>query len=114
MKLIESDRESDREAGMKELSVLAESGDQSAIEAYACNLAWETPTTDEAVKWLLRANEFDSPIVAWNLAMVAHERGNPFDVRRWINRAADLGHEDAVEVQKMGYNVEAYLIKLRN
>ena len=99
---------------MKELSLLAESGDQSAIEAYACNLAWETPTTEEAVKWLLRANEFDSVIAAWNLAMVAHERGNPFEVKRWINRAADLGEEDAVELQNMGYDVEAYLKKLRD
>ncbi|MBD1549478.1 hypothetical protein HK439_24735 [Labrenzia aggregata] len=42
--------ESDREAGLKELAHLAEAGDKSAIELYALELSWETPTAEEAVQ----------------------------------------------------------------
>ncbi|WP_346909236.1 hypothetical protein [uncultured Roseibium sp.] len=103
--------ETDREAGLKELAVLAEAGDKPAIESYALYLSEETPTTEEAVKWLLRANEFDSASAAWNLAMVAREQGKPFEMRQWINRAAELGEEDALELKNNGYDVEAVLAK---
>jgi TPR repeat protein len=99
----------DRNAGLLALRKLAISGNKSAICELAMCLSEETPSTDDAVHWLKRASEFGYAYAAWNLAMIAHERGDPEAVKTWIDRAADLGEEDAVRVQSDGYDVATYL-----
>ena len=101
----------DREAGLKQLTKLAEAGDKSAILYLGLYLSEESQTTEAALEWLLLADGFESPDAAWNLAMIARERGNSDDMRRWIDRAADLGEEDAKAVQSNGYDVGSVIAR---
>lgn len=101
----------DRKIGLKQLTVLAESGDKSAILYLGLYLSEESQATEAALKWLLLADNFGSPDAAWNLAMIARERGNSDEMRRWIDRAADLGEEDAKAVQSNGYDVESVIAR---
>ncbi len=41
--------------------------------------------------------------------MIARERGKLDEMKRWIDRAAELGEEDAKEVQKNGYDVASVI-----
>ena len=102
-----------REEGLKKLEKLAQAGDKSAILELGMYLSEESETTEASIKWLLLANEFESPHAAWNLAMIARERGDHDEMKRWIDRAADLGQEDAVEVRNNGYDVDALLARWR-
>jgi TPR repeat protein len=102
-----------REAGLKELRKLARAGDKSAIVFLGQYLSEESETTEEATKWLLLASEFESPDAAWNLAMIARERGDNDGMKQWIDRAASLGEEDAAEIRDNGYDVDAFLANLR-
>ncbi len=104
---------SDREKGMAELTKLAESGTKWAIHSLGLYLSEQDETTDEAVKWLLLAEQFDSADAAWNLAMIAHGRGQVDETKRWIDRAAELGEADARAIQADGYDVEKFLATLR-
>lgn len=94
---------------MRELTELAERGDKSAILYLGLYLSEKLETTDAAIKWLLLANEFESPDAAWNLAMIARERCKEDEMKSWIDRAAELGEEDAKAIQSNGYNVEAVI-----
>ncbi len=101
----------DRKAGLAQLAGLAEAGDKSAILYLGLYLSEEERTTEASVKWLLLANDFESADAAWNLAMIERERGNPDEMKRWIDRAADLGEEDAKAVQSNGYDVESVIAR---
>jgi TPR repeat protein len=102
----------DRARGLSELSARAETGDKSAVVFMGLYLSEEIETTDEAVTWLLEAEKFGSPDASWNLAMIARERGDENAMRRWIDRAAELGEPDAVLVQGNGYDVASVLANL--
>src|SRR5262245_39318972 len=104
----------DREAGLKQLTELAEAGDKSAIVDLGLYLSEENQTTGASLKWLLRASAFGSPDATWNLAMIARQKGRLDEMKRWIDRAADLGEEDAIAVKSNGYDVEAVLEKYRS
>jgi TPR repeat protein len=101
----------DRESGLRQLTRLAESGDKSAILYLGLYLSEEEQTTEAAVKWLLLANDFGSADAAWNLAMIARERGKSNEMKQWIDRAADLGEEDAKAVQINGYDVGSVITR---
>lgn len=101
----------DREAGLRQLTGLAEAGDKSAVLYLGLYLSEESQTTEAALKWLLLADGFESPDAAWNLAMIARERGNSDEMRRWIDRAADLGEEDAKVVQSNSYDVGSVIAR---
>jgi TPR repeat protein len=103
----------DREAGLTELTTLAEAGDKSAITFLGLYLSEVEETTEAALEWLLLASEFGSPDAAWNLAMIARERGEADEMKRWIDRAADLGEQDAKAVRANGYDVDAVLATYR-
>lgn len=103
----------DEESGATLLRALAIAGDRNAIEVYAGLLARTTPTTEEAIEWSLKAAAFNSAMATWNLAMIAHERGNRGEVEMWIDRATALGCEDGIEVQRLDYDVEAFLRAMR-
>jgi TPR repeat protein len=105
---------SNREAGLSELKELAETGQKSAILYLGLYLSEEERTTEAAIKWLLLANEFESPDAAWNLAMIARQRGQMDEMKQWIDRSAELGEEDAKEVQDNGYDVAAVLATWRD
>lgn len=100
---------SDREQGLRDLTTLANSGDRTAILYLGLYLSEEERTTESAIKWLLLADGFESADAAWNLAMIARERGKLDEMKRWIDRAAELGEEDAKEVQKNGYDVASVI-----
>ncbi len=106
--------EYDREKGLARLRRRALIGNKSAIEQLALALSEETPITEEAIRWLVIAEQFGSADAAWNLAMTARERGNLDDVKKWIDRAASLGEEDAIKIQKDNYDVEAHLKHLQS
>jgi TPR repeat protein len=104
---------SDREAGLRELTQLAEAGEKSAILYLGLYLSEEQQTSEAAVKWLLLANEFESPDAAWNLAMIARERDKSDEMKHWIDRAAELDEEDAKEIQGNGYDVVSVIARSR-
>ncbi|MBB3932963.1 TPR repeat protein [Kaistia hirudinis] len=104
--------EEDYERGLAQLKLLAEEGHQLAIESLGCHLSYDGDD-DAAMKWLLMANDFGSAVAAWNLAMMANQRGDRQDVKRWIDRSAELGEADAIDVQSLAYDVEAHLAKER-
>jgi len=93
------------------LKGLAEAGDKSAILYLGLYLSKEGGTTDAAFEWLLLADSFDSPDAVWNLATIARERGDSDEMRRWIDRAAKLGEEDAIAIQGNGHDVESAIAK---
>ena len=99
----------DREAGLKQLLDLAESGDESAILYLGLYLSEKRETEDASLKWLMLADDFESADAAWNLAMIARERGNLEEMRQWIDRAAYLGEVDAKAIQKNGYDVASVI-----
>ncbi|MDG3439298.1 hypothetical protein [Nitrospirillum amazonense] len=99
----------DRCKGIEELTELAESGDRSAIVFLGLYLSEEKETTDMAMKWLLLADGFGNPDAAWNIAMIARENSNFEEMKRWIDRASDLGEEDAKIVKENGYEMESLL-----
>jgi len=101
----------DREAGLKQLRGLVEAGDKSAMLYLELDLSEEGGTTDAAFEWLLLADRFDSPDAPWNLAMIARERGDFDEMKRWIDRAAELSEEDAIAIQGSGYEVESVIAK---
>lgn len=41
--------------------------------------------------------------------MIARGRGKTGEMRQWINRAADLGEEDAGKIRNNGYDVDRVL-----
>ncbi|KQS88663.1 MULTISPECIES: sel1 repeat family protein [unclassified Rhizobium] len=102
----------DRAQGLKALQRLAEQGDRSAIDFLGRYLSEEEETTDLALPWLRKADEFASPDAAWNLAMIARGRGSVDEMRHWIDRAADLGEEDAAAIRENNYDVDAFLASL--
>lgn len=99
----------DREKGLDRLRELAETGDKSAILYLGLYLSEEDETTEASLKWLLLANDFESADAAWNLAMIARQQGSPNEMKRWIDRAAELGEEDAKAIQSNGYDVESVI-----
>jgi hypothetical protein len=101
----------DRECGLDQLTKLAETGDKSAILYLGLYLSEYDQTTEASMKWLMLANDFESADAAWNLAMIARQRGSPAEMKRWIDRAAALGEEDAIAIQNNGYDVEAVIAK---
>jgi TPR repeat protein len=101
----------DRECGLDQLTKLAETGDKSAILYLGLYLSECDQTTEASLKWLMLANDFESADAAWNLAMIARQRGSPAEMKRWIDRAAALGEEDAIAIQNNGYDVEAVIAK---
>jgi len=98
-----------RKEGLGRLQSLAEEGNRSAILYLGLYLSEDEKTTDLSIPWLLKANAFDSADAAWNLAMIARGRANFNEMRQWINRAADLGEEDAEKIRNNGYDVERVL-----
>ncbi len=54
----------------------------------------------KAIYWYVRAYRNDEPSAAWNLAMHYVPRGNRRWFRFWIKKAAEAGHDNAVEEQK--------------
>ena len=98
-----------RKVGLGRLEELADEGNRSAILYLGLYLSEEEETTDLSIPWLLKANEFDSADAAWNLAMIARGRGDFDEMRQWINRAADLGEEDAKKIRSNGYDVDRVL-----
>ncbi|MCX5515899.1 hypothetical protein C3941_05330 [Kaistia algarum] len=104
--------EEDPERGMAQLRSLAEEGHPGAIETLGLHLSF-AGEDEAAMEFLLAAAGFGSGLAAWNLAMVANQRGDRQDVKRWIDRSAILGNEDAVDVQSLAYDVEAHLAKER-
>jgi TPR repeat protein len=103
----------DRKLGLEKLAALAEKGEKSAIFYMGVYLAEDGENDEEAAKWLLLANEFESPGAAWNLAMIARARGDVDEMRKWLDRAAHLGEEDAIEICASSYDVDAFLEKLQ-
>lgn len=103
----------DRPRGIEDLTRLAEDGDKSAIVFLGLYLGEELRTREESTKWLLLAAQFGSAQAAWNLAMDARERGDIQAMKDWIDRAADLGEEDAIEARSNGYDINAVLEKWR-
>lgn len=101
----------DRDTGLDQLTELAKDGDKSAILYLGLYLSEEDRTTEASLKWLLLANDFESADAAWNLAMIARQGGSLAEMRRWIDRAAELGEEDAIAIQNNGYDVEAVIGK---
>jgi len=99
----------DREKGLKALQKLAEEGNRSAILYLGLYLSEIPETTELSLPWLIKANGFDSADAAWNLAMIARERGARDEMRQWIDRAAELGEGDAKKIRDNGYNVDAVL-----
>lgn len=81
---------------------MAEAGDKSAVLYLGFYLSEEGETIDAALEWLSLADRFDSPDARWNLAMIACERGDSDEMRRWIDRAAELSEEDAIAIQGNG------------
>ncbi|MDZ5649666.1 hypothetical protein [Nitrospirillum sp. BR 11828] len=104
----------DRQKGLERLTRMAEGGDRSAIVFLGLYLSEETTTSDAAMKWLLLANDFGSPDAAWNIAMIARERGDEHEMKRWIDRAAELGEPDARIIQGNGYNVASVIAGVRD
>lgn len=100
--------------GMKQLAALSEAGNKSAIVQLGLILSNDPDTVEESLKWLIIANDFGSADAAWNLAMIARERGDLAGMKRWLDRAADLGEEDAIDIRSRGYDVDSFLLKLRN
>ncbi len=98
-----------REEGLRAIQELAEAGSKSAILYLGLYLSEKPETTDLSLPWLLKANDFDSADAAWNLAMIARERGSDDEMRRWIDRAAELGEDDAKKIRDNGYDVDAVL-----
>ena len=101
--------EVDRPIALARLESLAQAGHQSAILCFALELSFDGLNDSEATPWLLRAVAFGSGEAAWNLAMIARIRGDSAAMCKWIDRAAALGEEDAVEVRNRGYDVTSFL-----
>lgn len=55
------------------------------------------PDFDGARFWYRKAIEGGSPEAAWNLALTYRDRGNARMHRFWLERAARMGSEDAIE-----------------
>jgi TPR repeat protein len=106
--------QTDRVKGLAGLTDMADSGHREAACHLAMYLSETTPTTAEAIEWLEKAAAFDYVPAAWNRAMVAHERLDPQAVLAWIDRAAELGSDDALLVQSHDYDVEAVLRRWRD
>ncbi len=96
----------DRIQGLHQLQALAEAGNRSAVLFLGLYLSEEDETTDSAIPWLLAASDSGSPDAAWNLAMIARSRGSADEMRHWLDRAASLGNEDALEAVAKGYDVD--------
>lgn len=103
----------DRTRGLAALTQLAEEGDKSAIVFLGLYLGEELETRQGSIKWLLSATQFGSPEATWNLAMDARQKGDIQAMKEWIDRAADLGEEDAVEARSNGYDIDAVLEQWR-
>jgi TPR repeat protein len=99
----------DRPAGLEEVKRLALAGDKSAILSLGLYLSEDSATNEEAVPWLVSAAGFGSEDAAWNLAMIAREKGDEKGMREWIDVAAGLGEVDAVKARSLGYDVAAVL-----
>ena len=102
-----------RTKGLLSLQILAEGGNKSAILYLGLYLSEYSETTDLSIPWLIKANRFGSADAAWNLAMIARERNCEDEMRRWIDRAAELGERDAKKIRDNDYNVDAELIRQR-
>lgn len=103
----------DRHAGLTGLRALADTGDREAVCHLALYLSETTPTTAEAIDWLERTAALGYAPAAWNLAMVAHEHLDSGAVRRWVDKAVELGSGDAITVQSNDYDVKAVLASWR-
>lgn len=99
----------DRPNGLKALQELAEGGNKSAVLYLGLYLSEDVGTTELSLPWLLKANGFGSADAAWNLAMIARERGATDEMRHWIDRAAELGEDDARKIRENGYDVDGVL-----
>ncbi|HEU0135609.1 MAG TPA: hypothetical protein VFR28_12375 [Allosphingosinicella sp.] len=103
----------DRPAGLEEIGRIARAGDKSALLCLGLYLSEDPQTNDEAVPWLTSAAGFGSADAAWNLAMIARERHDVSSMRHWIDMAADLGEEDAIEARSRGYDLSSVLERYR-
>ena len=58
------------------------------------------PDPKRAVELFERASSLGNASAAWNLAMHYKDRDNRKEYCRWLQRAADLGDEDAISALK--------------
>lgn len=98
-----------RSEGLRAIEKLAKRGNRSAVLCMGLYLSEDSSTSDDAVAWLEEAERFDSPDAAWNLAMIAREKGDSESMKKWIDRAASLGEPDAIKVRNLGYDVSSVL-----
>lgn len=108
--LADADRllRTDRPAGLRALTVLAEAGDRDAIVRLGHSLFDHPDDRAEAMAWLMRASAFGDAGSAWKVAMIHRDQRRVAEMRAWIDRAARLGDEGAIWVRRHTYDLDAF------